>query len=52
MARRSKVMQMSFREVFGNPPAVVERTRRKSGAEAARKQKVAIALSKARKRSK
>ena len=40
MARRSEITKMSFREVFGNPPAGVK----------SRKQKVAIALSKARKR--
>jgi len=38
----------AFHEVYSNEPAIVAKTRRKSGAVAARKQKVAIALSKAR----
>ena len=38
----------AFREVKKNPPARVKRTKRKKGKEAARKQTIAIALSKAR----
>lgn len=38
----------AFHEVHENEPAVVASTRKKKGAEAARKQTVAIALSKAR----
>ena len=43
----SKVEQ-AFHEVKHNEPAVVAETREKKGEEAAEKQKVAIALSKAR----
>jgi len=43
-----KRVRAAFREVNRNEPAVVSRTRRKKGAKAARKQKIAIALSKAR----
>lgn len=38
----------AFRELKANPPARVKRTKRKKGKEAARKQTIAIALSKAR----
>ena len=38
----------AFREVKRNEPKIVAKTRRKKGKAAARKQKVAIALSKAR----
>lgn len=37
----------AFKEVKENPPAVLAKTRRKSGAAQARKQAIAIALSKA-----
>ena len=40
----------AFQEVNANVPGVVKSTARKFGPERARKQKVAIALSKARKR--
>ena len=46
---RAKV-EAAFHEVMHNEPAVVGKTRRKKGKAAARKQKVAIALSKARRR--
>lgn len=39
--------EAAFAEVFENEPAIVAKTRRKSGAKRAHKQKVAIALSKA-----
>jgi hypothetical protein len=45
---RNKLLDRSFREVFDNPPAVTKSTLRKKGAKAARKQKIAIAFSKAR----
>lgn len=48
--RAERIRRMAFREVFSNPPAVVARTKRKKGAAAARRQKIAIALSKSRKR--
>ena len=38
----------AFREVHANEPAIVTATRRKQGARAANKQRIAIALSKAR----
>ena len=41
-------MQRAFSEVKHNTPRVVKKTRKKFGAKRARKQKVAIALSKAR----
>lgn len=44
---RAKV-KAAFDEVTANEPAVVAKTRRKKGAKAAGRQKVAIALSKAR----
>jgi len=44
---RSK-LQAAFHEVKHNRPAVVSETARKKGSEAAHKQEVAIALSKAR----
>lgn len=42
-------LKRAFHEVKHKEPKIVARTRRKSGAAAARRQKVAIALSKARK---
>lgn len=47
--RKSRsITDRTFGEVFANEPKVVAKTRRKKGAGAARKQKIAIALSKAR----
>ena len=43
-----KAIERAFDEVTANEPAVVAKTRRKKGVKAARKQKVAIALSKGR----
>ena len=37
----------AFKEVYEDEPAVVAKTRKKKGAKAAQKQKIAIALSKA-----
>ena len=45
---KSKKLESAFHEVNENEPAVVAKTRKKKGAAAAQKQKVAIALSKAR----
>jgi hypothetical protein len=47
MKGKSKV-EAAFHEVFTNEPAVVAQTRKKQGPAQARKQKIAIALSKAR----
>lgn len=47
MARKDK-LAAAFHEVKKNPPAILAKTRKKSGKEQARKQAVAIALSKAR----
>jgi hypothetical protein len=44
----AKKVAAAFHEVHTNPPAIVAKTRRKSGPGQARKQEVAIALSKAR----
>ena len=46
---QTAALKRAFHEVASNPPTVVQKTRRKSGAGAARKQSIAIALSKARK---
>lgn len=48
MARLRDAIEAAFREVNANEPKIVAKTRRKKGAKAAQKQKVAIALSKAR----
>lgn len=48
MAPKSAILQRAFHEVTENEPAVVGKTRKKKGSATARKQKVAIALSKAR----
>ena len=45
------MLSAAFHEVKHNPPKILARTRRKFGAEDARKQAIAIALSKARKAS-
>jgi hypothetical protein len=47
--RKASRKKRLFREVFNNPPEVTKETERKKGKEAARKQKIAIALSKLRK---
>lgn len=48
-SKRSKsILKRSFAEVFGNEPKIVGQTRAKFGAKRAAKQKIAIALSKAR----
>jgi hypothetical protein len=44
------ILKETFGEVFGDEPKIVGKTRRKFGEARAKKQKVAIALSKARKR--
>jgi hypothetical protein len=46
--KRRPILDKSFSEVFHNEPKIVAKTRKKKGATAARKQKIAIALSKAR----
>lgn len=46
--RSERLVRAAFREVSRDEPRVVARTRRKKGAAAARRQKTAIALSKAR----
>lgn len=47
MARKLS-RKAAFSEVFDNEPSIVAKTRRKKGAKAAHRQKVAIALSKSR----
>ena len=47
MAKDRRVSE-AFSEVKHNPPQTVAKTRRKKGAKQARKQQIAIALSKAR----
>lgn len=46
--KQSPKVARAFHEVFTNEPAIVAKTRKKEGPTQARKQKVAIALSKAR----
>lgn len=46
--KTERLKNAAFREVKRSPPARLKRTRRKKGKEAARKQSIAIALSKAR----
>lgn len=48
MAKKSKLRQIGH-ELKVNPPRVLAKTRKKSGAKQANKQRVAILLSKARK---
>lgn len=51
MAKRTRsasIMQRMGHEMKHNPPAVLAKTRRKKGAKAADRQRVAILLSKAR----
>lgn len=50
MTKSRRKIAAAFREVNRNEPGVVQSTRRKFGARRAAKQKVAIALSKARAR--
>jgi hypothetical protein len=45
---KSKILDAAFKEVFTKEPKAVAKTRAKKGAEAARKQKIAIAFSKSR----
>lgn len=45
--RRNSAMSRAFKEVFDNPPKTVDKSKSKEGQ---RKQKVAIALSKVRRR--
>jgi hypothetical protein len=47
-SRKKGVLSRAFSEVFGNEPSIVAHTRKKFGKKRAKKQKVAIALSKAR----
>ena len=49
MKRDQAMVKSAFHEVAHDEPKVVGQTRRKKGTKAARKQEVAIALSKARK---
>ena len=48
--RTARILENVGKELKNNPPSILERTRRKSGAKAAGKQRVAILLNKARKR--
>lgn len=48
--KSARLKREAFREVTGNPPARVKHTKRTRGEKAARKQAVAIALDKARKK--
>ena len=48
LSRRDGRVEAAFREVTENEPSVVAKTRKKFGALRARRQKVAIVLSKAR----
>lgn len=46
--KKSKIVKAAFHEIKKNPPAILAKTARKSGAAQAEKQRVAIGLSKAR----
>jgi len=48
MMKRETKLHEIFREMKHNPPKVLAKTRRKSGAKRANKQRIAIAMSKAR----
>lgn len=48
IASMKKKREAAFHEVYANEPAIVAKTRKKKGAKVAEKQKIAIALSKAR----
>lgn len=53
MAKKSKtkrILSSVGKELKKNPPKILAKTRRKKGVKAAKKQRVAILLSKARKR--
>lgn len=43
-----EAIEAAFRELKNNPPKIVKRTKKKFGAQRARAQEIAIALSKAR----
>jgi len=47
-SKRKRRRKAAFKEVFENEPKIVGKTRRKQGEMAANRQKIAIALSKAR----
>ena len=46
--RSARILSGVFRELKDNPPAILAKTRAKKGAKRAGKQRIAIALSKAR----
>lgn len=48
--RAKTTTDAAFSEVFNNPPGVVRRTKRRKGKKTARKQMIAIALDKAKRR--
>jgi len=48
MDRKARLLSGIGKELKKNPPAILEKTRKKKGAKAANKQRVAILLSKAR----
>jgi hypothetical protein len=48
MTKSRRIVRAAFHELHKNPPKVLKSTRKKFGAERARKQRIAIALSKAR----
>lgn len=50
MAKTKDILQSVGRELKANPPRIVRKTARKFGRDRAEKQRVAILLSKARKR--
>ena len=48
--RTAHILASVGKELKDNPPSILERTRRRKGAKAAEKQRVAILLNKSRKR--
>ena len=48
MDRKARFLTVSGKELKENPPKILEKTRKKKGAKAANKQRIAILLSKAR----
>jgi hypothetical protein len=50
LTKTKKIVKRAFHEVYHNTPNVVYQTTAKKGAERGQKQRVAIALSKARKK--
>ena len=48
-ARSARILQGIGEELKNNPPAILEKTRRKKGKKRAESQRIAILLSKARK---